>query len=80
MSEPAGRVRPWGATRLAPFAGPVGVPYARLELDPLTQLTRYFDAEGQPLEMGKTIPEHLQSHRRWPRRRESVAAGRRERH
>jgi putative ATP-grasp target RiPP len=24
-----------------------------LELDPLTQLTRYFDAEGQPLEMGR---------------------------
>jgi putative ATP-grasp target RiPP len=56
MNEPAGldpSLRPWGATRLAPFTGPVGVAYARLELDPDTQVTVYFDETGQPIEMGR---------------------------
>lgn len=45
--------RPWGATRLAGFTGPIGTGYAFMELDPDTQTTRYLDASGQPLEMGK---------------------------
>lgn len=47
------RLRPWGARRAMPFTGPVGTGYTRLELDPETQMTRYFDGAGQPLEMGK---------------------------
>ncbi|WP_242882548.1 putative ATP-grasp-modified RiPP [Actinomadura litoris] len=50
MSE---SLRPWGATRLAPFTGPAGTGYARLELDPNTQTTRYLDQDGQPIEAGK---------------------------
>jgi putative ATP-grasp target RiPP len=45
--------RPWGATRLAPFTGPVGAGYARLELNPDTQVTRYLDEAGQVIEMGR---------------------------
>lgn len=48
-----GPSRPWGATRLAPFTGPAGAGYARLELDPVTQITRYLDERGHPVEMGK---------------------------
>lgn len=45
--------RPWGARRAAPFTGLAGTAYARLELDPGTQMTRYLDEAGQPVEMGK---------------------------
>ncbi|MEW1828402.1 putative ATP-grasp-modified RiPP [Streptomyces sp. NPDC088196] len=39
---------PWGLRRIAPYP-PVEVPdYARVELDPATQTTRYFDASGAP--------------------------------
>jgi putative ATP-grasp target RiPP len=48
-----GTLRPWGATRLTGYAGSVGVAYARLELDPVTQVTRYLDKSGNVLEMGK---------------------------
>ena len=47
------RLRPWGATRLANFGGPAGTGYARVELDPATQITRYLDEDGQVIEMGK---------------------------
>jgi putative ATP-grasp target RiPP len=46
-------MRPWGATRVAPYVGPAGQRYARLELDADTQVTRYLDETGQPLQMGK---------------------------
>jgi len=39
---------PWGLRRIAPYP-PAEVPdYARVELDPATQTTRYFDASGAP--------------------------------
>ncbi|MEU0519599.1 putative ATP-grasp-modified RiPP [Streptosporangium sp. NPDC006007] len=53
MDESVSLLRPWGATRLAPFQGLVGIGYADLELDPETQTTLYFDEAGQPIEMGK---------------------------
>lgn len=41
---------PWGLRRMAPY--PALAPgYARTELDPVTQTTRYFDAAGQSVEM-----------------------------
>ncbi|MFE4873482.1 putative ATP-grasp-modified RiPP [Streptomyces sp. NPDC056682] len=41
---------PWGLRRMAPY--PVTSPgYARTELDPATQTTRYFDPAGQPVMM-----------------------------
>lgn len=52
MSDSADAPRPWGATRLAPFTGPVGSGYARVELDQTTQIARYLDEAGQPIEMG----------------------------
>lgn len=45
--------RAWGATRLVPFNGATGVSYARVELDPVTQTTRYFDIDGQIIKCGK---------------------------
>lgn len=43
---------PWGLRRMVPY--PAFAPgYARTELDPATQTARYFDADGQVLEMGK---------------------------
>lgn len=56
MNDPASSgppPRPLGAMRLAPFTGPVGAGYFRMELDPETQITRYFDKAGQPVEMGQ---------------------------
>lgn len=39
---------PWGLRRMAPY--PAFAPgYARAELDPATQTTRYFDTLGQPV-------------------------------
>lgn len=49
---PSGAITPapWGVRRMAPY--PAMAPgYARAELDPITQTTRYFDAEGGVLEM-----------------------------
>ncbi|MFE6163859.1 putative ATP-grasp-modified RiPP [Streptomyces sp. NPDC056486] len=43
---------PWGMTRLAPYQNTVEVPYTRVELDPESQTTNYFDSNGQPVEMG----------------------------
>ncbi|GAA0947788.1 MULTISPECIES: putative ATP-grasp-modified RiPP [Streptomyces violaceusniger group] len=41
---------PWGLRRMAPY--PAFAPdYARAELDPVTQTTRYFNACGQAMEM-----------------------------
>jgi putative ATP-grasp target RiPP len=43
---------PWGLTRMTdrlPESPPL---YARAELDPLTQTGRFFDAQGQPIDMG----------------------------
>lgn len=50
MSE---ATRPWGATRLARFTGTAGAGYTRLELDPVTQITRYLDEHNQPVQMAK---------------------------
>lgn len=49
---PSGAITPapWGVRRMAPY--PAMAPsYARAELDPTTQTTRYFDAGGGVLEM-----------------------------
>ncbi|MFE4666672.1 putative ATP-grasp-modified RiPP [Streptomyces sp. NPDC056716] len=44
---------PWGL-RLVTDRLPVSAPpYARVELDPLTQLARYTDTAGQVVELGK---------------------------
>ncbi|MGW3402077.1 putative ATP-grasp-modified RiPP [Streptomyces zhihengii] len=41
---------PWGLRRMAPF--PATSPaYAKVELDPVTQTGRYYDADGEVLEM-----------------------------
>ncbi|MBX7555432.1 putative ATP-grasp-modified RiPP [Streptomyces sp. tea 10] len=41
---------PWGLRRMTPY--PALAPgYARVELDPVTQTGRYFDATGQPVMM-----------------------------
>ncbi|SBT90470.1 putative ATP-grasp target RiPP [Streptomyces sp. DI166] len=43
---------PWGVRRMAPY--PTMAPgYARAEIEPTTQTTHYFDADGRVLEMGK---------------------------
>ncbi|MEU4209632.1 putative ATP-grasp-modified RiPP [Streptomyces sp. NPDC026206] len=44
---------PWGVSRLAPYVRTVQLPFTDLELDPQSQATRYFDAAGQAVEMGK---------------------------
>lgn len=41
---------PWGLRRMAPYPA-LALGYARTELDPVTQTTRYFDAAGQSVEM-----------------------------
>lgn len=44
---------PWGMGRVSDRL-PIPAPgYARVELDPVTQLARYFDTDGQVVEMGK---------------------------
>jgi len=50
---PASFTQAWGATRLVPFKGATGVPYARVELDPVTQVTRYYDLDGQIIKCGR---------------------------
>ncbi|WP_051778797.1 putative ATP-grasp-modified RiPP [Streptomyces sp. NRRL S-241] len=45
-------VAPWGTTRLALYPSITAVPYVRTEIDPDTQTTRYFDANGNRVEMG----------------------------
>lgn len=50
--SPTGRpaLVPWGVRRMAPY--PTMAPtYARAEIDPATQTARYFDADGQIIEM-----------------------------
>ncbi|MGC9441626.1 putative ATP-grasp-modified RiPP [Streptomyces sp. WG5] len=42
---------PWGVRRMAPYPSPAPG-YARALLDPATQTTRYFDADGRVMEMG----------------------------
>lgn len=42
---------PWGVRRMAPYPSPAPS-YARAVLDPATQITRYFDADGNVMEMG----------------------------
>ncbi|MEV0300765.1 putative ATP-grasp-modified RiPP [Streptomyces prasinus] len=46
ISTPA----PWGLRRMAPYPA-LAPSYARVELDPVTQTGRYFDAAGQAMEM-----------------------------
>lgn len=45
-------VAPWGTKRLALYPSITEVPYVRTEIDPDTQTTRYFDANGNRVEMG----------------------------
>ncbi|MCT9090570.1 putative ATP-grasp-modified RiPP [Streptomyces sp. ASQP_92] len=42
---------PWGVQRLALYPDVTPVPYARTEIDPETQVTRYLDADGNRIEM-----------------------------
>ncbi|MFK8906089.1 putative ATP-grasp-modified RiPP [Streptomyces sp. YS-3] len=44
---------PWGVQRLALYPNVIRVPYSRTELDPETQMTRYLDPDGNPVDMGK---------------------------
>ncbi|MFJ9434122.1 putative ATP-grasp-modified RiPP [Streptomyces sp. NPDC101490] len=45
--------KPWGLERLAPYALTVPVPYARIEIDPVTQTTCYLGADGRSIDMGE---------------------------
>ncbi|MDV9189569.1 putative ATP-grasp-modified RiPP [Streptomyces sp. SR27] len=45
-------VQPWGMGRLAPYPHTIEFPFARTEIDPDSQVTRYFDADGRRVEMG----------------------------
>lgn len=45
--------RPWGATRMTPVTGDGRPSYARIELNPDTQVARYFDAAGRLIQAGK---------------------------
>ncbi|MEU8761019.1 putative ATP-grasp-modified RiPP [Streptomyces sp. NPDC048659] len=46
-------VQPWGTGRLALYPNTIELPYTRTELDPDTQTTRYFDADGRRVDMGE---------------------------
>ncbi|MFB7936153.1 putative ATP-grasp-modified RiPP [Streptomyces sp. NPDC056049] len=48
---PREHARPWGASRLAPYPHPLTWPFTRTEIDPVTQTTLYFDAEGRAVDM-----------------------------
>ncbi|WP_428934855.1 putative ATP-grasp-modified RiPP [Streptomyces sp. ACT015] len=48
-----GDARPWGAGRLAPYPHVIHRPHASVTVDPDTQLGRYLDREGRPVEMGR---------------------------
>lgn len=50
---PTPTAAPWGVQRLALYPSITQVPYVQTELDPDTQTTRYLDATGNPIEMGK---------------------------
>ncbi|MEV7005473.1 putative ATP-grasp-modified RiPP [Streptosporangium sp. NPDC051022] len=53
MSGPISPMRPWGLSRMTPIEELVEIGYTIRELDPETQITRYFDQAGQPVKMGK---------------------------
>lgn len=38
---------------MAPYPPSAPLPYARVELDPVTQTGRYYDSAGRPLQIGK---------------------------
>jgi len=42
---------PWGVNRLDVYPSITEVPYVRTEIEPETQTTRYFDANGNRVEM-----------------------------
>jgi len=49
-------VTPWGLTRLSELSKTVEIPYASLEIDPVTQTALYRDLDGalvEPIEAGK---------------------------
>ncbi|MEV5412598.1 putative ATP-grasp-modified RiPP [Thermopolyspora sp. NPDC052614] len=46
-------LRPWGATRMTRFAGDGRPAYASVELNPDTQVARYFDVDGRLIRAGK---------------------------
>ncbi|MFE3073464.1 putative ATP-grasp-modified RiPP [Streptomyces sp. NPDC059247] len=50
---PATTEKPWGLERLAPYVLTVPVPYARIEIDPVTQTTRYLGPDGWSVDMGE---------------------------
>ncbi|MDI3386483.1 putative ATP-grasp-modified RiPP [Streptomyces sp. B-S-A8] len=43
---------PWGVRRLALYSDVTQVPYVRTDMDPDSQSTRYFDANGNRIDMG----------------------------
>ncbi|GAV42267.1 putative ATP-grasp-modified RiPP [Streptomyces acidiscabies] len=49
---PTSNATPWGVRRLALYPDVTQVPYARTELDPATQTTRYFRADGTHVDIG----------------------------
>lgn len=50
MPTPA--TEPWGVQRLALYPAVIPVPYARMEMNPETQATRYVDTHGDPVRTG----------------------------
>ncbi|MCC3770549.1 putative ATP-grasp-modified RiPP [Streptomyces sp. UNOC14_S4] len=46
---PTASALPWGLTRMAPFPEAVRIPYAKLVLDPDTQIARPVDENGMPV-------------------------------
>ncbi|MGW2539838.1 putative ATP-grasp-modified RiPP [Kitasatospora sp. NPDC001574] len=51
-TQPAS-VRPWGVGRLSPYPTTIRLPYARVTIDPETQLAVFRDRAGQVVKMGK---------------------------
>ncbi|MFB6809584.1 putative ATP-grasp-modified RiPP [Streptomyces sp. NPDC056387] len=46
-------VRPWGASRLAPYPTTIPRPHVSVSVDPDTQLGTFLDRDGRVVEMGK---------------------------
>ncbi|WP_284581206.1 putative ATP-grasp-modified RiPP [Streptomyces sp. 2P-4] len=46
-------VRPWGASRLAPYPTTIPRPHASVSVAPETQLAVFLDRAGHTVEMGK---------------------------
>lgn len=50
---PQSQVTPWGMSQLAPYPNTAHLPHSRIDIDPATQTSRYFTADGHRLDMPK---------------------------